>query len=186
MSRNRDAIEKAVRQYTAEFAATQDALEAAQKDLYVVDRRIHAEMERFNARNNAMVKGLLLQYARIRTMELEQEVCTFSVSTHPRVHGDVSPLFGLILFIAWRTGTRLESVRLRSLEFTNHACARVSMLPRSRRGPVSTSCRRHSRKLFVEFIRCAMWWSRYDNPTPSTKTIQARRKEVCDGRGTPW
>lgn len=73
-SRNRDVIEKAVRQYTTEFAATQDALEAAQKDLYVVDRRIHAEMERFNARNNAMVKGLLLQYARIRTMELEQEV----------------------------------------------------------------------------------------------------------------
>ena len=40
---------------------------------YVVDRRIHAEMERFIANNNAMVKGLLLQYARIRTLELNNE-----------------------------------------------------------------------------------------------------------------
>ena len=40
---------------------------------YIVDRRIHAEMERFLARNNAMVKGLLVQYARIRTRELENE-----------------------------------------------------------------------------------------------------------------
>ena len=42
-------------------------------DSYVVDRRIHAEMERFIANNNAMVKGLLLQYARIRTLELDNE-----------------------------------------------------------------------------------------------------------------